>query len=183
MGPFILASLVSEEAIKKNESKLGSFKKHFHHDYSGATGRSVPGRFSPLQAAVLDSLRPELTQVWSAGGSVAPGAGPGLRMCDSPMSGNSLGGPGQVSSQVQPGLGVQVEGRRSRPTSRLAQPPPHIIFNSPNLDQDLPGPFVTWPRGRQVRSALGGDDRALETLWEADASLGQSHKGSRPARW
>lgn len=89
MGPFILASLVSEEAIKKNESKLGSFKKHFHHDYSGATGRSVPGRFSPLQAAVLDSLRPELTQVWSAGGSVAPGAGPGLRMCDSPMSGNT----------------------------------------------------------------------------------------------
>lgn len=57
---------------------------------------------------------------------MAPGAGPWLRTRDTPMSGNSLGGPGQVSSQVQPGLGVQVEGRRSRPTSRLAQPPPHI---------------------------------------------------------
>lgn len=48
MGPFILASLVSEEAIKKNEkANWGHLKKHFHHDYSGATGRSVPGRFFP----------------------------------------------------------------------------------------------------------------------------------------
>lgn len=44
MGPFILASLVPEEAVKKNESKLGSFKKHFHHNYSGGTGRSSSSR-------------------------------------------------------------------------------------------------------------------------------------------
>lgn len=44
------------------------------------------------------------------------------------------------------------------PAAGLANP--LSMFNSPNLDRDLLGPFVTWPQGRQVRSGLGGDDGA-----------------------
>lgn len=90
---------------------------------------------------------------------------------------------GQARCPRRFSLGLESKLRVDGADPPAGSPSPLPIFNSPNLDRDLPGPFVTWPRGRQVRSALGGDDRALETLWEADASLGQSHKGSRPARW
>lgn len=109
---------------------------------------------------------------------MATGAGPRLRVREPPTSGNTQpgkAGPGWASSQVQPGLGVQDEGRRSRPGSRLGQPPLHV-------QQSESGPGPSGP----LRDMATGQAGALRprrrrrgtwapvTHWEAGASLGQT---------
>ena len=83
--------------------------------------------------------------------------------------------PGWASSQVQPGLGVQDEGRQSRLGSRLGQPPPHV-------QQSESGPGPSGPLHDMATGQAGAlrprrrrrGTWAPVTLWEAGASLGQT---------
>ena len=139
LGPFILVSLVSEEAIKKHESKLGSFKKHFHHNYSGGTGRAVPSRFSPQASrssgvpAPPSSRRSSLpVGLWPQ--VPAPGSGHASLRLKETAWGGQAGRPHRFS------LGWESKSRVDGADPAAGSSSPLPIFNSLNLDWDLPAP-------------------------------------------
>ena len=122
----------------------------------------VPGRSSP-QASRSSGFSPPPSShrsglpagLWPP--VPAPGSGcVSLRLQET----HSLGRPGRAGHPRRFSLGLESKTRVDRADSAAGLANPLPMFNSPNLDQDLLGPFMTWPRGRQVRSSLGGDDGA-----------------------
>lgn len=143
---------------------------------AGALAVQFQVGFPHRQAAVLDSLRPRA----HAGLVCLRVCGPRCRprAQDAGVSDfrKHTAWEGQAGRPHRFSLGWESKSRVNGADPAAGSASPLPIFNSPNLNPDLPGPFVTWAQGRQVHSGLRGDDRALETLWEADASLGQTDR-------